>query len=133
MPPRSRSSPNRVVSRIGLPSYLNLSRRLLRWMKQIHLPRTHLRMRYVRLVHAYHVLDGSCSHISLIDAMATLLVGWVAVDEGDNLSSYCVRLREECVQCTAVPLVLRRGTYTKCRVHTHGTHLRVPLRGAEMT
>ena len=95
-PPRSRSSPNRLFSRIGLPSYLNLSRRLLRWMKQIHLPRTHLRMRYVRLVHAYHVLDGSCSHISLIDAMATLLVGWVAVDEGDNLSSYCVRLREEC-------------------------------------
>jgi hypothetical protein len=57
-------------------------------MKQIHLPRTHLRMRYVRLVHAYHVLDGSCSHISLIDAMATLLVGWVAVDEGENRSSY---------------------------------------------
>jgi hypothetical protein len=78
--PRSGSSPNLLFSRIGLPSYLNLSRRLLRWMKLIRLPRTHLRMRYVRLVHAYHVLDGSCSHISLIDAMATLLVGWIAVD-----------------------------------------------------
>ena len=99
--PRSGSSPNLLFSRIGLPSYLNLSRRLLRWMKLIRLPRTHLRMRYVRLVHAYHVLDGSCSHISLIDAMATLLVGWVAVDEGNNLSPYCVRLREECEQLQA--------------------------------
>ena len=70
-------------------------------MKLIRLPRTHLRMRYVRLVHAYHVLDGSCSHISLIDAMATLLVGWVAVDEANDLSPYCVRLREECEQLQA--------------------------------
>ena len=37
--------------------YLNLSRLLLRWMEQIHLPRSAIRMRYVHLVHAYHVLD----------------------------------------------------------------------------
>ena len=45
----------------GMASYINVSRRLVRWMKQIQLPRTALRMRYVRLIHAYHVLDGSCS------------------------------------------------------------------------
>jgi hypothetical protein len=65
-------------------------------MKQIHLPRTNLRMRYVRLVHAFHVLDGSCSHVNLINAMETLLAGWVAVDEGDRLSEYSTRLRAEC-------------------------------------
>ena len=85
-----------LFSRIGLPSYLNLSRRLVRWMKQIHLPRTNLRMRYVRLVHAFHVLDGSCSHINLINAMETLLAGWVAVDEGDGLSEYSIRLLAQC-------------------------------------
>jgi hypothetical protein len=55
-------------------------------------------MRYVRLVHAFHVLDGSCSHVNLINAMETLLAGWVAVDEGDWLSEYSTRLRAEC-QC----------------------------------
>ena len=69
-------------------SYLNLSRRLVRWMKQIHLPRSEIRMRYVRLVHAYHVLDGSCSHNSLMHAMQTLLAGYVSVDEGDHSTQY---------------------------------------------
>jgi len=78
----------------GMASYINVSRRLVRWMKQIQLPRTALRMRYVRLIHAYHVLDGSCSHNALIDAMCTLLAGWVSVDEGDADSSYCRHLRE---------------------------------------
>ena len=95
MPPR-RPRNSGLFSRIGLPSYLNVSRRLVRWMKQIHLPRTHLRMRYVRLVHAFHVLDGSCSHVNLINAMETLIAGWVAVDEGDRLSEYSIRLRAQC-------------------------------------
>jgi hypothetical protein len=81
-------SPDPLFSCIGLPGYLNLSRRLVRWMEQIHLPRTHLRMRYVRLVHAFHVLDGSCWHVNLINAIQRMLVGWVAVDEGENRSSY---------------------------------------------
>ena len=59
MPVMPGRSSQHLFSRIGLPSYINLSRRLVRWMKQIHLPRTNLRMRYVRLVHA---LNGSmCS------------------------------------------------------------------------
>ena len=95
MPPR-RPRNSGLFSRIGLPSYLNVSRRLVRWMKQIHLPRTNLRMRYVRLVHAFHVLHGSCSHMNLINAMETMLTGWVAVDEGDALSSYSIRLLAEC-------------------------------------
>ncbi len=45
-------------------SYLNVSRCLVRWMKQVRLPRTRLRMRCVRLVHAYHVLAGTCSHLT---------------------------------------------------------------------
>jgi hypothetical protein len=90
-----------LFRRIGLPSYLNVSRRLVRWMKRIHLPRTRLRMRYVRLVHAFHVLDGSCSHLSVIDAMQTLLVGWVAVDEGDGHSTNCIILREACTELQA--------------------------------
>jgi hypothetical protein len=75
-------------------SYLNLSRRLVRWMKQIQLPRSAIRMRYVRLVHAYHVLDGSCSHNALIYAMQTLLAGYVSVDEGDHSAQYYRLLRE---------------------------------------
>lgn len=75
-------------------SYINLSRRLVRWMKQIRLPRTALRMCYVRMIHAYHVLDGSCSHEALVDAMGTLLAGLVWVDEGDDNSSYCRHLHE---------------------------------------
>jgi hypothetical protein len=96
MPVMPGRSSHQLFSRIGLPSYLNISRRLLRWMKQIHLPRTNLRMRYVRLVHAFHVLDGSCSHVNLINAMETLIAGWVAVDEGDRLSEYSIRLRAQC-------------------------------------
>jgi hypothetical protein len=37
--------------RLSGGSYLNMSRRLVRWMKRVHLPITPLRMRYVRLVH----------------------------------------------------------------------------------
>ena len=81
--------------------YLNVSRRLVRWMQLIHLPRTRLRMRYVRLAHAFHVIDGSCSHMYVIHAMQTLLAGWLAVDEGDNFSSYCLQLREECAELQA--------------------------------
>ena len=73
-------------------SYLNMSRRLVRWMKQVHLPRTPLRMRYVRLVHAHHVLESSCSHVNLISAMQVLLAGWVHEQEGVEHSSYCQHL-----------------------------------------
>ena len=97
--PRSRGLySNPLVRRIRQPSclkqrgYLNVSRRLVRWMQLIHLPRTRLRMRYVRLAHAFHVIDGSCSHMYVIHAMQTLLAGWLAVDEGDNFSSYCLQL-----------------------------------------
>jgi hypothetical protein len=74
-------------------SYINLSRRLVRWMKQIRLPRTALRMRYISAIHAYHVLDGSCSHLALINAMQTLLAGYNAVDEG-QYAQYHVDLGE---------------------------------------
>lgn len=73
------------------PSLINLSRRLVRWMKQIRLPCTALRMRYIRAIHAYHVLDGSCSHLALINAMQTLLAGYNAVDEG-QFAQYHVNL-----------------------------------------
>jgi hypothetical protein len=63
-------------------------------MNRIRLPLTALRMRYVRLIHAYHVLDESCTHEALIDAMSTLLAGWVSVDEGDDNSTYCAHLSE---------------------------------------
>jgi hypothetical protein len=36
-----------------------MSRRLVRWMKQIRLPRTALRLRHVRSFHALQVLDES--------------------------------------------------------------------------
>jgi hypothetical protein len=52
------------------------------------LPRSEIRMRYVRLVHAFHVLDGSCSHNALMHAMQTLLAGYVPVDEGDHSTQY---------------------------------------------
>ena len=52
-----------------------------------------MRMRYVRAVHAYHLLDGSCSRNSLIYAMQTLLTGWVWVMEGDD-PEYDQHLRE---------------------------------------
>ena len=45
---------------LDMASYINMSRRLVRWMNRIRLPLTALRMRYVRLIHAYHVLDESC-------------------------------------------------------------------------
>ena len=73
--------------------YLNLSRLLLRWMEQIHLPRSAIRMRYVHLVHAYHVLDRSCTHDALMHAMQTLLLGYVSVDEGDHSAQYYRWLR----------------------------------------
>ena len=38
--------------RLSGGSYLNMSRRLVRWMKRVHLPITPLRMRYVlSLIH----------------------------------------------------------------------------------
>jgi hypothetical protein len=73
---------DRALFRDRPTSYINLSRRLVRWMKQIRLPRTALRMRYIRAIHAYHVLDGSCSHLALIHAMQTLLAGYNAEHEG---------------------------------------------------
>ena len=94
--PRSRGLySNPLVRRIRQPSclkqrgYLNVSRRLVRWMQLIHLPRT---------------IDGSCSHMYVIHAMQTLLAGWLAVDEGDNFSSYCLQLREECAELQACTL-----------------------------
>ena len=88
---------DRYGARLSL-SYLNLSRRLVRWMKNIQLPVTALRMRYVRLVHAFHVLGGSCSHDALIDAMQTLLNGWTRSDEGDESQPYYALLREAIVE-----------------------------------
>ena len=75
-------------------SYLNLSRRLVRWLKNIQMARTALRMRYVRLFHAYQVLMGNCSHDALIDAMQMLLNGWSRSDEGDETQPYYALLRE---------------------------------------
>ena len=69
--------------------YLNLSGRLVRWMEQIQLPRSEIRMRYVRLLHAYHVMDGSCDYDAVITGMQTLLAGYVSVDEGDHSTQYC--------------------------------------------
>ena len=89
-------SPNALHSMMqcsAMVSYINISRRLVRWMRQIGLPRTAMRMRYVRAVHAYHLLDGSCSRSSLIYAMQTLLAGWTWVMEGDD-PRYDQHLRE---------------------------------------
>ena len=77
-------------------SYLNLSRRLVRWMKQIQLPRSPIRMRYVRLLHAYHVMDGSCDHDAVITGMQTLLAGYVSVDEGDHITFNVSRTTHVC-------------------------------------
>ena len=68
-----------------MQSYLNLSKHLVRWMKQIHLPRTEMRMQYVQTFHALHVLTGDCSHDILIEGMQTLLQGWVRSDEDDAM------------------------------------------------
>ena len=65
-------------------------------MDEICMPRTALRMHYVKLVHIYHLLDESCNFIALSDAMYTLLTGLVWVDEGDHSSSYCSHLHEAC-------------------------------------
>ena len=76
---------------------INLSRRLVCWMDEIRMPRTALRIRYVRLVHVFHLLDDSCNFRALSDAMYTLLARW----EGDSSSSYCqycLHLREVCRQ-----------------------------------
>ena len=70
--------------------YLNLSRRLVRWMEQIQLPRSEIRMRYVRLLHAYHVMDDSCDYDAVITGM---LAGYVSVDEGDHSTQYARLLR----------------------------------------
>ena len=77
-------------------SYLNLSRRLVRWMKQIQLPRSAIRMRYVRLLHAYHVMGGSCDHDAVITGMQTLLAGYVSVDEGDHITFNVSRTTHVC-------------------------------------
>ena len=89
---------NRAFHRLALRgvSRINLSRRLITWMDDIRMPRTALRMRYVRLVHVYHLLDDSCNFVALSDAMYTLLAGWTWVDEGNHSSSYCSALREAC-------------------------------------
>ena len=89
-------------------SYLNLSRRLVRWMKQIQLPRSPIRMRYVRLLHAYHVMDGSCDHDAVITGMQTLLAGYVSVDEGDHITFNVSRT-----------CVTRQCVYTQCIVCIH--------------
>jgi hypothetical protein len=89
---------NRALRRIALwgVSRINLSRRLICWMDEICMPRTAPRMRYVKLVHIYHLLDDSCNFIALSDAMYTLLAELVWVDEGDHSNSYCSHLREAC-------------------------------------
>ena len=94
IPLNSLMARNRALHRIALRgvSRINLSRRLIRWMDEICMPRTALRMHYVKLVHIYH----SCNFIALSDAMYTLLTGLVWVDEGDHSSSYCSHLHEAC-------------------------------------
>ncbi len=57
--------------------YVNISLELNRWMKRIRLPRTPLRRRYAQLVHAFHVLQGTCDRTAVIYAMQTLLHGWI--------------------------------------------------------
>lgn len=66
---------NRALHRIALRgvSRINLSRRLICWMDDIRMPRTALRMRYVRLVHILSLLHDTCNFVSLSDAMYTLL------------------------------------------------------------
>jgi len=73
---------------------INMSRRLVHWMNWIQLPRTALRMRYVRLVHAFHVLDGSCTHHNLIFAMQTLLTGWVGIESTQGNQRLCEAISE---------------------------------------
>ncbi len=98
---------NRALHRIALRGVrrINLSRRLICWMDEIRMPRTALRMRYVKLVHIYHLSDDSCNFVALSDAMYTLLAGWVWVDEGDHsssYSSYCRHLREVCTELSGM-------------------------------
>lgn len=54
---------NRQLYRIALRGVrrINLSRRLVCWMDEIRMPRTALRIRYVRLVHVCHLLDAKCA------------------------------------------------------------------------
>ena len=75
---------NRARYRIALRGVrrINLSLRLVCWMDEIRMPRTALRIRYVRLVHVFHLLDESCNFRALRDAMYTLLARW----EGDSSS-----------------------------------------------
>jgi hypothetical protein len=68
-----------------MPTYINLSRRLVRWMKSIGLAVTPLRLRYVRKFHALHVLMGRCSHDCLIEGMQTLIANWVRTDEDEHV------------------------------------------------
>lgn len=76
-------------------AYVNIQLELNRWMKRIRLPRTVLRKRYAQLVHAYHVLDGSCNHNALIYAMQTLLdSGWNSADDSDPTCQYSICLRD---------------------------------------
>jgi hypothetical protein len=51
---------NRQLYRIALRGVrrINLSRRLVCWMDEIRMPRTALRIRYVRLVHVCHLLHA---------------------------------------------------------------------------
>ena len=89
---------NRALHRIALRgvSRINLSRRLICWMDGICMPRTALRMHYVKLVHIYHLLDESCNFIALSDAMYTVLAELVWVDEGYHSSSYLRHLPQAC-------------------------------------
>jgi hypothetical protein len=52
-------------------------------VKQLRLPRIASQMRNERLVHAKHILHGSCSHNDFTNAMCTLLAGCVGLNEGD--------------------------------------------------
>ncbi len=89
---------NRNLHRIAVRgvSRLNLSRRLVAWMDSIRMPRTALRLRYVRLVHVFHLLDDTCNFHALCEAMWQLLNGWVPSDEGNPTTPYCSRLRDLC-------------------------------------
>ena len=57
-------------------SYLNISRRLVRWMRRTRLPRTLLRMHYVRLLHCVCCMTGDCSRSNVMRGMQSLLNGW---------------------------------------------------------
>jgi len=59
-----------------LMMYLNITRRLERWMKQTKLPRTPLRKRYVRALHCICLMTEDCSRRHVLLGMQKLMDGF---------------------------------------------------------